>query len=527
MKKKGHTLRSCLLIILDGFGEGPDSRGNAIARADMKFLKKLRAEYPWTLLKASGNAVGLPQGYQGNSEVGHFTMGSGRITLQSFEAINRSIRERSFFKVPCLVKACERIRKANKSGKKRALHLIGMVSDQGVHAHLDHLFALLELAKQQKAFPIFIHAILDGRDVPERSATKYLKKIQNKIEALGLNTPSKAPGNPIKAQIVSLVGRFYAMDRDANWNRTQIAYDLFVKGRGEKEHDPLAAIKRAYSSGTETDYYLPPILLNEHGTIRSGDSVIFFNYRTDRSRQITEAFVNKKFDRFRVAHGEIFFVAMGPYTKLAPVAFPTPKIKDNLGQVLAQKKIPQLRMAETEKYAHVTYFFNSQVEAPEPGEDRQLIDSPKCPSYAKKPEMSARKLTQALSKVLKKKPNYRFIVVNYANADLVGHSGELQATMECCKVLDECLSKVIPTALKAGYDIFLTGDHGNAEQMFYEDGSPCPAHTTNPVIGLWISESAKIHRLRKEGELQDVAPTILEILGIKKPTLMTGRSLIE
>jgi 2,3-bisphosphoglycerate-independent phosphoglycerate mutase len=515
-----------LLVILDGFGEGTDNRGNAITRADMRYLKELKKKYPWTLLKASGNAVGLPKGYQGNSEVGHFTIGSGRITFQSFEAINQAIRDGSFFKKKCLVEACKRVRAANAKGEKKGLHLLGMVSDEGVHSHIDHLFALLKLAKQQKAFPIFIHAILDGRDVPERSAAIYLKKIQNKIKELGLDTPSNAPGKPLKAQIVSLVGRFYAMDRDSNWDRTQKAYDLFVRGIGEKEKDPLKALKTAYSEGAETDYYVPPILLNEHGTIRSGDSVLFFNYRTDRSRQITGAFMNKKFDHFKVTHGKIHFVAMGPYTDLAPVAFPTAIIKDNLGQILAQKKIRQLRIAETEKYAHVTYFLNSQVETPQIGEDRQLIDSPKCPSYAEKPKMSAPQLTNALIQALEKK-KYGFIAVNYANADLVGHSGNLKATVQCCKVLDECLSKVIPAAFNAGYDIFLTGDHGNAEQMFYKDGTPCPAHTTNPVIGLWISENSKEHRLRKERGLQDVAPTILKLLGVQKPRLMTGKSLID
>lgn len=514
-----------LLIILDGFGEAPDNPGNAITRANMVFLNQLRETHPWTLLQASGNAVGLPEGYQGNSEVGHFTLGSGRITFQTFETINQSIREGKFFKHPFLMEACARIRVSREHGEKKALHLVGMISDEGVHSHIDHLFALLEMAKEQQAFPVFVHAILDGRDVPERSAEQYLTQLEAKIKELGLDQPI-FPGGPMKASLASLVGRYYAMDRDSNWDRTKQAYDLWVHGTGKPETDPHIALTNAYAAGAETDYYIPPILLDPHKTIRNGDSIISFNYRTDRTRQITDAFVNKKFDQFPVEPLTVSFVALGPYTELAPVAFPTPKIENNLSHVLAEHGISQLRMAETEKYAHVTYFFNSQVEDPEPGEDRRMVASPKCPSYADQPAMSARPLTDDVIRELKTQ-TYRFVAMNYANADLVGHSGELEPTIECCKVLDECLGKLIPEAVKAGYTVFITGDHGNAEQMFYPDGKPCPAHTTNPVIGLLVSHEKKSVSLKTGKGLQDMAPTILELLNVPQPAEMTGESLLN
>ncbi|MFA6435932.1 MAG: 2,3-bisphosphoglycerate-independent phosphoglycerate mutase [Candidatus Gracilibacteria bacterium] len=517
-----------LLIILDGFGEAPPGPGNAITRANMTFYKQLRKNYPWTLLKCSGNAVGLPAGYQGNSEVGHFTIGSGRITWQSFEEINRSIRDKSFFKKKALVKACASIREANKKGQKRALHLLGMISDEGVHSHIDHLFALLKLAKLEKTFPVYIHAILDGRDVPERSADKYLKMIQNKIKALGLDKPLYK-GGPKKASIATIVGRYFAMDRDTNWSRTKKAYDLYVHGKGIIEKNPLTAIKNAYENGAETDYYVPPIILDPHGIFRKNDSVIFFNYRTDRSKQITDALLNKKFDHFKTDPLNLNFVAMGPFTHLAPVVFPTPEIRHNLADVLSSHRLRQLRVAETEKYAHVTFFFNSQIETPYPLETRVLIPSPKCPSYAEKPEMSAPSVTHHLIDEIKKE-KYPFIATNFANGDLVGHSGDVKAAIQCCKVLDECLSKIIPVALEHHYSIFLIADHGNVEQMLYPDGSVCPAHSTNRVPALFISEKneaqTKKITLKKGKGLQDIAPTVLQLLGIKKPKEMTGENLI-
>jgi 2,3-bisphosphoglycerate-independent phosphoglycerate mutase len=506
-----------LLVILDGFGEGPDSPGNAITQANMTFLNELKKTHAVTTLKASGNAVGLPEGNQGNSEVGHFTMGSGRITFQSLEMINQSIKSKKFQEMDMF----KIMLKSVHENKNKALHLMGMISDEGVHAHIEHLFVLLEMAKKAKAFPIHIHAILDGRDVPEKSADIYLKQIQNKLDELELNEV---------ASIATIMGRFYGMDRDSNWERTQEAYELIINGKGKQANTPLEAIQDAYENGAQTDYYVPPIVLNNEGTIKNNDALIFFNFRTDRSRQLTDALLNKKFDQFEASHEGIDFIAMGPFTKLAPIAFPAPIIKNNLTEYLSNNKIHQLRAAETEKYAHVTYFFNSQIEHAQDREHRLMVKSPKCDSFAEKPEMSAQKLTDELIKELEKKQEdptkYQFVAVNYANADLVGHAGDLAPTIECCRVIDKCLSELIPAALKLQFTVIVTADHGNAEQMFYEDGSACPSHTTNPVIGLFANQS-KQFKLRQDAGLQDISPTILELLNLEKPAEMTGSTIIQ
>jgi 2,3-bisphosphoglycerate-independent phosphoglycerate mutase len=520
-----------LLVVIDGLGEGPEGPGNAVTQADMSTLKELRQNHPWTLLKASGNAVGLPEGAQGNSEVGHFTIGSGRITFQSFEAINQSIESGEFFKKDCLVDACERVQKANQKGQKQALHLMGLCSDEGVHAHLTHLFALLELAKEKEAFPIYIHAILDGRDVPERSAETYLKAIQEKIKELELDQPVNGQDGPLKASIATMAGRFYTMDRDTNWDRTEAAYNLMVHGQGKAAQNPIEALHDAYNNGAETDYYVPPYVFDQSGMIKPNDSVICFNYRTDRVRQITQAFVDPDFDAFKTTHENVHYVAMGPYTQNAPVAFPTPVIEDNLGKYLAKLDIPQLRVSETEKEAHVTYFFNSQVKDPDPLEDRLTVESPKCDSFAEAPEMSAELLTDELIKCLKTEDDpenpYRLVALNYANPDLVGHSGDLEATIKCCQTIDLCLKKLVPAAQAMGFTIFITADHGNAEDMLYGNGEAKPCHTTNPVIGLLISPHSADITLKPNHGLQDVAPTILDILNLEKPDLMTGESLIQ
>ncbi|MBT7703298.1 2,3-bisphosphoglycerate-independent phosphoglycerate mutase, partial [Candidatus Peregrinibacteria bacterium] len=499
------TKNPVMLVILDGFGEGkPRDPGNAPARADMKFYKSLCKKYPKTLLKTDSQAVGLPKKSQGGSEVGHFTMGSGRITRQSLEEINRSIKKSDFYKLKPLKQAC----------KRDVLHLVGMISDQARHANIQHLFALLETAKRQKTKKIYIHAILDGRDVPEKSASKYLKMIDRRIKKLKLQGV---------AEVATMIGRYYAMDRDQNWKRTEKAYNLLVLGKGEKAKTPLQGIKNAYATDVQSDYYVEPIILNSKATIKSKDAVVFFNYRTDRARQLTWALTGekppkdsgvKKLGFKPKKRVRPYFVAMGPYSEKAPVLFPTPLIKKNLAEILSTKGYRELRIAETEKYAHVTFFFNSQIEKPFPGEDHILVPSPKCPSYAEKPEMSARKITKHLVSALKKE-DHDVIIVNYANGDLVGHSGDLKAAIECCQVLDECLEKVIPTALKHGYTTILTSDHGNCDEMLYKNGEPKPSHTLNPVPCLLISDQK--YRLKKKRGLQDIAPTILELLKIKKP----------
>jgi len=506
------------LMILDGFGEGKDYPGNAIKKAKMPNLNRLKSEYPLTLLACSGIAVGLPEGTQGGSEVGHFTMGAGRIVFQALEEINMSIRNGEFFKKKPFLDAMEKV----KSTEKSALHLLGMISDQGVHSTLEHLFALLEMASKNDVGPVYIHAITDGRDVPERTAAGFIKKIQDKIAELGLNKPG-----PHSAKIATIIGRYFAMDRDHNWDRTEKAYDLYTLGTGIKEDDPVKAIENAYARGIETDYYIDPIILDEHGLIKDKDAVIFWNFRTDRTRQITEAFTGEIEIGFKPKKiVRPFFVCFGEYSTVAPVVFPPAEVTNNLGEVLSKNKIPQLRIAETEKYAHVTFFFNSQVEAPFPLEDRILVDSPKVPSYAEKPEMSAREVTE---KVLKELDGgkHRVIIQNFANPDLVGHSGNMAATVKACEVIDECIGRIIPKALEKGYNVIITADHGNAEYMIYEEnGQQCPSHTTNPVICLLVSDKYHKYHLKDGCGLKDIAPTILEMLDIEKPQEMTGQSLI-
>jgi 2,3-bisphosphoglycerate-independent phosphoglycerate mutase len=497
-----------LLIILDGYGEGKKYKGNAVTNAKTPFINKLRKDNPSSLLAASGNAVGLPKGTMGGSEVGHYTIGAGKVVWQSLEEINQSIKDKSFFKKKALLDA---IKKAKKSGRK--LHLLGMISDQGVHSQYEHLFELLKLCKKEKFTNVYIHAITDGRDVPEKSGDKFLRRIKKELAAIKVG------------KLATMIGRFYAMDRDTNWKRTQKAYDLYTKGSGVKEKDALAALKKQYKKGIDSDYYIKPVVFDENGLIENKDSVIFFNYRTDRAAQITKAFTEARFKEFKRAKKVIpHFVCFGPYSKIAPVVYPAPKLSVNLGNFLSKKKLPQLRVAETEKYAHVTFFFNSQHKEPYPKENRILIPSPKVASYEDKPEMSALKITTALIRELKKK-EYKLVALNFANGDLVGHSGNYKATVKGIETLNDCLEKIVPFAQKKGYTVLITADHGNAEYMIYEkNGEDCPAHSLNPVPLILISPEYK--KLKKKGGLRDVAPTIIDIMKLKKPASMEGNSLI-
>lgn len=514
-----------LLIILDGMGEGKAYPGNAVTLAKTPNLTYLKKNYPWTLLEASGEAVGIPAGSQGGSEVGHFTIGAGRIVFQSLEEINRSIKDNSFFSKKPLIEACGRVIKNQKRGKKSALHLLGMISDQGVHSHIDHLFALLELAKKRKCFPVYIHAILDGRDVPEKSAEIFLKRISEKIQ-----------GGP--AKIATIIGRYYSMDRDTNWNRTETAYNLYTLGTGKHENNPFSAIKNAYKTKVESDYYIKPIILDKNGVIGNDDSVIFWNFRTDRSRQLTWAFTGEKppketglkkigFKPKKIVRP--YFVCMGPYSNKAPVVFPLHAVRNNLGETVSKAGLKQLRIAETEKYAHVTFFFNSQKEKPFKGETHVLIHSPKCPSYADKPEMSAYKITHRLIQEIKT-DKYHLIVCNFANCDLVGHSGELKPAIKAVETVDDCVGQILKPAAEHGYKTIICSDHGNVEYMLYKNGEQCPSHTINPVpcvfVGIEISTKARSSLKSKKGGLKDIAPTILKIMGIKKPVEMTGKSIV-
>lgn len=511
--KKSELNKKVLLIILDGYGEGKDYPYNAVTRSNTPFINDLRKNYPTTLLRTEGNYVGLPKHSMGGSEVGHFTIGAGRIVFQSLEEINRSIKSKKFFDLKELKKAAQLCKKNNSK-----FHIMGMISDQGVHSHIDHLFALLKFVKKEKLKKVYIHAITDGRDVPERSADKFIKEINANIKKFKVG------------KIATIIGRYYSMDRDKNFSRTKKAYDLITSGKGTFEKNAFTAIKNDYEKGTKTDYYLNPILLDKDGLIEDKDSVVLFNYRTDRAKQLTEPFTEKNFKGFKREKIVLpHFVCFGPYSKTAPILFKSNIVKNNLGETLSKNQIHQLRIAETEKYAHVTYFFNSQVKEPYKNETQILVKSPKVPSYAQKPEMSALKIKENIFKAINKKAKYGFIALNFANCDLVGHSGDFKATVKAVETVDKCLAEIVPLALKQGYTVMVTADHGNAEFKRYANGERCPAHSLNPVIFILISKLGKKISLLKNKDLglASVAPTILKIMGIPKPKEMTGTQLIK
>ncbi len=502
-------MNKVILTILDGFGEGPDGPGNAITTANTPNIDKLRQEYPFGILQASGEAVGLTNGSMGGSEVGHFTMGSGRITPQFLLAINQDIKSGAFFENKELKSAYDYAKE-----KGKPLHLMGMISDKGVHSDITHLFALLEWAKKEGLTNVYIHCIGDGRDVKERSIKRFLKQLQDKIAELGVG------------KIATVIGRYYSMDRDKNWDRTEVGYKLITQGEGEKSDDPMTAVDKFYKEDAKlTDYYLPAILIDGEGLIKEGDAVIFFNYRTDRTKQLTAAFVHPTFVGFKKLIGDVHFVCMGPYSDYAPIAYNVPEVKNNLAHWLSDNGVKQLRVAETEKYAHVTFFFNSQIEHKVKNEDRIMIDSPKVASYAEQPEMSAPAVTHTILNALES-GDHEVIIMNFANCDLVGHSGDLKATIKAVEVIDDCVRQIQKKAMETGYTFMLTGDHGNADEMIYPDGSQKPAHSMNPVI-LMVADSEKKITSVKNGGLADVAPTLLKILGLPKPEEMTGESLID
>lgn len=502
MNKK-NIQKKVMLIVLDGVGEGKNYKYNAVTKAKTSFLNSIKKNYPHTLLNTNGNSVGLPKNTMGGSEVGHYTMGAGRIVFQSLEEINRKIKSKELFKNKIL-------KKNFKNAKKNALHLIGMISDAGVHSHINHLLALLKEAKNENIKKIYIHAITDGRDTEEKCAEKFIKIIEK--QKIG--------------KIATIIGRFYAMDRDKNYGRTKKAYDLLTRGKGRKEDSAISAIENEYKSGTETDYYIKPIILDKEGVIEKNDSIIFFNFRSDRAAQLSLALTEKNFDGFN-NNKEIYknFIAFGPYTNKKYSLFPVQTIKNNLSEYLSKNKKSQLKIAETEKFAHVTFFFNSQNKIPFKNEDHILIPSPKVDSYDKKPEMSAPEITKKLLYELENK-NYDFILLNFANGDLVGHSGNFEATVKAIECLDSCLKEIIPKALDKNYDILLTADHGNAEYMKYENGDNCASHTQNPVNISLISKDKHILKQNKGLGLFNIALTIIELMGLKKPKEMTGDSLL-
>jgi 2,3-bisphosphoglycerate-independent phosphoglycerate mutase len=494
-----------LLVIMDGWGINPKEGGNAIKAAGTPNLDELNSGHPHTKLDASGRAVGLPEGQIGSSEAGHFHIGAGRIIEQAIVKINDDIKNGDFFKNNVL-------KEAMNSGR---VHLMGLVSDGGVHTYITHLYALLEMAKQNKVNELIIHTFLDGRDTPPKSAKVYVKALENEMRKLGIG------------KIATVSGRYYAMDRDRRWKRTKKTYDALVLGEGLKSSSALDAIDDAYARG-ETDEFVKPTVVDPAGVVKDGDSIIFFNFRGDRARQLTRVFVDDEFPYFgRENHPKVCFTCMTQYDRAidAPVAYPAIYPTNTLAEVVSKAGLKQFHAAETEKYAHVTYFFNGKREDPSPGEDRVLINSPKVATYDLQPEMSAYPVKDAVLRALKS-GKYHFIVVNFANGDMVGHTGIWGAAVKAAGVVDECVGDVVREARKQDFHCIVTADHGNIEQMIYYDtGKPHTAHTTNPVPCTIVSDKAR--KLRKAGGLTDVAPTVLELMGISKPKEMTGKSLIS
>jgi 2,3-bisphosphoglycerate-independent phosphoglycerate mutase len=505
------------LIILDGFGYRAEREGNAIAQAQMPFYNELREKYPHTLLQASGECVGLPKGVMGNSNVGHLCMGAGRVVRTDVEHINHEIKTGGFFHNLALNAAMDSAVKHD-----RALHIMGLVSDGLVHSSQEHAYALLRMAKDCEVRRVYVHCFLDGRDTPPESADKYVAKMQDKCREIGIG------------EIASVVGRYYAMDRDKRWDRIERAYKLLTDAEGERATDPIAAVKKSYERGITDEFVEPIVIVRDDGTpvgtIQGGDSVIFFNFRADRARQITSALAVPGFDEFSTPNRpHTHFVCFTVYdqTYPLPVAFPPELPRNILAGVFAVNGVNNFRLAETEKYAHVTYFFNGGTEREFPHEKRLLVPSPKVATYDLVPEMSAFKITDKLLRAIEEGETDVFIV-NFANADMVGHTGKLDKAIEACQYVDTCLGWITKAVASAKGTTLITADHGNAELMIDpKTGEPHTAHTTNPVPFHLIDEGSIGAKLRGEGALEDVAPTMLGILGIEKPVEMTGRDLRE
>ena len=499
-----------MLMILDGWGVAPASDVNAATLAQTPNLDRYFKEFPHTTLEASGMEVGLPEGQIGNSEVGHLNIGAGRIIYQSLTRITKAIKDGDFFTNEVL---CACMDKTKNAGK--ALHLMGLLSDGGVHSNINHLIALLEMAKARGLEKVYVHAFLDGRDVPPKSAVGFIKQLQDAIAELEFG------------KIATVMGRYYAMDRDNRWDRLEKAYKTLVLGEGKLVADPVQGVEASYEAGVTDEFVEPMVVEGVDAKITSGDGIIFFNFRPDRARQITRALNDAEFPHFeRPASAlPVNFVCMTQYdaTIDAPVAYPPEEYNDTLGEVLAKEGKHQLRIAETEKYAHVTFFFNGGVEEPNLNEERVLINSPKVATYNLQPEMSAYDVTNALMAELDK-DKFDVIVLNYANPDMVGHTGVLSAAIKAMEAVDECVGKVVDKVLSLGGSVCITADHGNLEKMAEADGTPHTAHTTNVVP--FILASNEEHKLHS-GVLADIAPTMLELLNIKKPAVMTGSSLIE
>ena len=503
------------LIIIDGWGYSSTREGNAIALADTPYYDQLLNDYPHTLLEASGTRVGLPPGIMGNSEVGHLNIGSGRVIRMDVSRVDYEISTGGFFKNAVLLSALNSLKHSTK-----ALHLLGLVSDGQVHSSLEHLYALLRMAKHEGLAEVFVHCFLDGRDTPPASAVEYLAQLQKQIDEIGCG------------KIASVVGRYYAMDRDKRWERTKLAYDLLVHAEGKKALAPIEAVRESYERGITDEFVEPICIITPTGepvaTIRDGDAVVFFNFRPDRARQLTRALAVPAFHEFEVGQRpRVHFVCFTLYDRTfgLPIAFAPNEHHNVLAEVWGGQSVHNFRLAETEKYAHVTYFFNGGVEREYPCERRLLVPSPKIATYDLQPEMSAFKVTKELLSAIEANATNIFIL-NFANPDMVGHTGKLDKTIEACQYVDTCLGWITKAIRNAGGVTMITADHGNAEQMInQETGQPHTAHTTNPVPFHLIDDASRGLNLRSGGALEDVAPTVLGLLGIESPVEMTGRDL--
>ena len=498
-----------VLMILDGFGCAP-KEGNAIAAAKKPNIDALFASNPVTKIGASGLDVGLPDGQMGNSEVGHTNMGAGRIVYQELTRITKSIQDGPFFENEAFLAAMENAKKNDS-----ALHLIGLLSDGGVHSHITHLYALVEMAKKMGLTKVFVHCLLDGRDVPPSSGKDYVQQLSDKLKEIGVG------------QIATVMGRYYAMDRDNRWERVEKAYAAMVYGEGEKAACGVCAVANSYEKDV-TDEFVVPCVIDGAQPIQANDSIIFFNFRPDRAREITRTFVDPDFNGFERRGGffPVTYVCMTQYDATMPnvqVAFKPQVLKNTLGEYLSDKGMTQLRIAETEKYAHVTFFFNGGVETVYPGEDRILVKSPKVATYDLQPEMSAYEVTDKMVEAIKS-GKYDVIILNYANCDMVGHTGVFEAAVKAVEAVDTCVGRVTAAIREMDGVLLLTADHGNADKMVDEDGEPFTAHTTNPVPFCVAGYSCQ---LREGGRLADIAPTMLQILGLPQPEEMDGKSLIQ
>ena len=501
------------LIIMDGFGLRKETEGNAIAAAKHPNLDRLWATCPHTRIGASGMDVGLPDGQMGNSEVGHTNMGAGRIVYQELTRITKSIEEGEYLSNPVLLHAMENAKKPG-----TALHLMGLLSDGGVHSHISHLFGLIEMAKKMGVEKVYVHCFMDGRDVPPTSGAEYIEELQKELEKTGVG------------KIATVSGRYYAMDRDNRWERVVKAYDAMVNGEGVKAPDPAAMMRQSYADGV-TDEFIVPAVVTEGAEVKSGDSVIFFNFRPDRARELTRTLVDPDFAGFERKKGffPLTYICMTQYDATMPnveVAYAPQSLANTFGEYISKNGLTQLRIAETEKYAHVTFFFNGGVEAPYPGEDRALIPSPKVATYDLQPEMSAYLVTDEVVKRIRS-GKYDVIILNYANCDMVGHTGVFEAAVKAVEAVDTCLGRTLAAIEEMGGRAFVTADHGNADMMTDEEGNPFTAHTTNPVpfIAVGFPEGTKL--LPHGGRLADIAPTMLQALDLPQPAEMTGRSMLE